>query len=146
VALLSESWRSLKSVETETLAGQWVTVAVVALTEMVVVARQDDPVEILEIATKRVGVEEVDNKSTDERTDGQITKIEEAADPKIEVEADPNEAPTVSVVAAELAEGLKVAILPESMKAGRAVKVAEEVHHDTVVAARMGGRSCKHII
>ena len=140
MARLSESWRSLKSVEIETLAGPWVTEAVVALTEMVVVAHQDDLVAILETATKRAGAEGVDSKFTDVRTDGQITKIEE--------EADLNEAPMVSVVAAELVEGLKaamlaesmkVAMLAESMKLDRIARVVEEVHHETV-GVTMGGR------
>lgn len=130
---LSQSWRSLKSVEIETLAGLWVS-EVDDSTEMGAVGPQDDRAAILEIATKGAEpAEEVASKSTEERIDGQIMKIEEPPDPNVPL--------TVSaVVAAAVVDELKVEVEEvEDLMVDRAVKVVEELQG--TVAATMGGNS-----
>lgn len=135
VVQLSQSWRSLKSVEIETLAGLWVS-EVDDSTEMGAVGPQDDRAAILEIAPTKGAepAEEVASKSTEERIGGQIMKIEEPPDPNVPL--------TVSavVVAAAVVDDSKVEVEEvEDLIVDRAVKVVEELQG--TVAATMGGNS-----
>jgi hypothetical protein len=134
-ARLSQSWRSLKSVEIETLAGLWVSEVDVS-TEMGAVGPQDDRVAILEIATKEAEpAEEVASKSTEERIDGQIMKIEEPPDPNV-----PLTVSAVVVAAAAVVDDLKLEVEEvEDLMVDRAVKVVEELQG--TVAATTGGKS-----
>jgi hypothetical protein len=102
-------------------------------TEMGAVAPQDDRAAILEIATKGAEpAEEVASKSTEERTDGQIMKIEEPPDPNVPL--------TVSAVVAVVVDDLKLEVEEvDELMVDRAVKVVEELQG--TVAATMGGNS-----
>jgi hypothetical protein len=135
-ARLSQSWRSLKSVEIETLAGLWVSEVDVS-TEMGAVGPQDDRVAILEIATKEAQpAEEVASKSTEERIDGQIMKIEEPPDPNVPLTV----SAVVAAAVAAVVDDLKLeAEEVEDLMVDRAVKVVEELQG--TVAATMGGNS-----